>query len=239
MRPLFIALEGLNAVGKTTAATLLSRFDGIVRMPSVPAEYTPLRRQFTGRTELDARFLYFLSAVSMAGARIRHQLDAGQHVVADSYYARAVSFHRGMGSAVTVSIPGLPMPDVTFRLTCSALGRAQRQRDRGGNRDEWDVLTEAHAEDIEREYRAFPAHVINTTELAPGQVTASLLRHPLDGECDCENTQPVAGYPDLLSALPCGTAPALGENGLRGGSLGREIRHPAGAPRLPGPGHRT
>jgi thymidylate kinase len=239
MRPLLIAIEGLNAAGKTTTATLLSQLDGIVRMPSVPSEYTMLRRQFTGRDQIDARFLCFLSAVSMAGTRIRHRLDAGQHVVADSYYARAVAFHRGMGSSVSVSIPGLLMPDVMFRLICSPAVRAQRQRTRGGSRDEWDDLAEAHAGDIEREYRGFPAHVIDTTELTPQQVTTALLRHRLDGECSCEDTQPVAGHPDILSALPGGTATALGADGLRGGCLRREIRHPASAPGLPGSGHRT
>lgn len=239
MRPLFIALEGLNAAGKTTAATLLSRLDGIERMPSVPAEYTTLRRRFTGRDQVDARSLYFLSAISMAGTRILHQLDAGQHVVADSYYARAVAFHRGMGSSVSVSVPGLLMPDVTFRLICSPAIRAQRQCARGGSRDEWDDLAEAHAREIEREYHGFPTHVIDTTELTPRQVTIALLRHRLDGECSCENAQPVARHSDLLSALPGGTAIALGEDGLRGGCLGWEVRHPAGASGFPGSGHRT
>lgn len=200
--PLFITVEGLACTGKTTVANLLADRPRAVNLPAVPPEYAHLRSRFRAREHLDARHLFFLSAIAFAGGQIRGHLAAGRLVVVESYLARTVAFHRGMGSTVEVSLHDLPRPDVAFRLTCDPRVRAQRQWQRGGPRHYWDLLAEDHIAGIQREYRRFPAHVIDTTDAEPTDVVQHIIKHRIDGGCACEDGQSLAGHQNLLSALP-------------------------------------
>lgn len=197
---MFIALEGLSGTGKTTVHKLLSEAIGAISAPSVPAEYAELRACFARREDLDSRFLYFLSAITRASQQIHDQLDAGYHVVVESYLARAVAFHRGMGSRIQVELPDLLQPDVTFQLYCENGERRRRIRDRGIFAPPWDVLAEANAAAITAEYCRFPRHDLDTTSLAPPEVVKALLVHPLDGSCHCADSQPL-GHQDLFSTV--------------------------------------
>ncbi|MGH3320505.1 MAG: hypothetical protein ACRDN9_10045 [Streptosporangiaceae bacterium] len=198
---MFITVEGLACTGKTTVADLLASRLGAVHLPTVPPEYACLRNCFRVHEHLDARYLFFLSAVSLAATRIRRHLTDGRSVVAESYLARTVAFHRGMGSHVRVELQGLPRPDLTFRLVCNGRERGRRLRQRG-TRHNWDVLAEEHAVDIEREYRRSPAHVIDTTAVEPSDAVQRILVHRLDGGCTCEDGQSLERHQDLLSAFP-------------------------------------
>jgi thymidylate kinase len=215
---MFIALEGLSGTGKTTIARSLAEVLRAVQVPTVPDEYKILRNYFEAPEQLDARFLFFLSAICEAGLEVRRHALSGRHVVVESYLARTIAFHRGMGSAVTVELPGLLRPDVTFHLICTGIERQRRRSRRGGDRHLWDQLARARAASIAREYRRFPMHLVETTELSPTGVVHAILRHPLNGGCDCENGQHVAGHPNLLSAVPRRTRQT---KGAYGGGRGR------------------
>ncbi|HEY3684237.1 MAG TPA: hypothetical protein VGL93_14470 [Streptosporangiaceae bacterium] len=201
MKPLFIALEGLSCSGKTTVVGEVADALGAGHLPTIPDEYSVLRRCFDQVDELDARFLCYLSAICRASRDIGRQLDAGRSVVVESYLARTVAFHRGMGSSAMVYLPELRQPDVSFHLTCAPAERHRRELGRGGSRHFWDELAAKHEADILCEYRRFPLHQIDTTARVPRDVVDEILRHPLDGSCACEDTKPVAGHQDLLSAL--------------------------------------
>jgi thymidylate kinase len=201
-RPLFMAIEGLSCTGKTSVVRQLAPMLGAVQPPTVPSEYTALRQRFNRQEELNARFLLFLSAISLASLEIQRHLQAGSHVAVESYVGRTTAFHKGMGASVQITLPDLLRPDVTYFLICDMPERARRQRERGGVRHYWDIHAENCQSAILREYKCFDMHVIDTTRRQVDEVVASIIRHPLDGSCTCENTQPVAGYPNLLSIVP-------------------------------------
>lgn len=201
MKPLFIALEGLSCTGKTTVVGEVAHALGAVHLPTIPDEYSLLRRRFDQAYDLDARFFCFLSAICLAGQEVGRQLDAGRNVVVESYLARTVAFHRGMGSSATVHLPELRRPDVSFHLLCGRAERRERELRRSGPHNFWADLAVRHEADILREYRHFPLHEIDTTTRSPREVVDALLRHPLDGSCSCEDAKPVAGHQNLLSAL--------------------------------------
>lgn len=201
MKPLFIALEGLSCTGKTTVVGEVADALGAVHLPTIPDEYNVLRRRFDQADELDARLFCFLSAICLTSQEVRRHLDAGHHVVVESYFARTIAFHRGMGSSAIVHLPELRRPDVSFHLMCEPQERYERELHRGAPRHFWADLATKHEADILREYRHFPLHEIDTTTRSPRAVVDALLRHPLDGSCSCENAKPVAGHQNLLSAL--------------------------------------
>jgi thymidylate kinase len=193
-KPLFVAIEGLSCTDKSTAAQGLSTALGAALLPTVPDEYGPLRQRLHRPEELDARFLLFMSAISLASLDVGRHLHAGLPVVVESYIARTVAFHRGMGASARIVLPELLRPDVTFELTCEAAERRRRWRQRGGHRHSWDLQAERCEAAILREYRHFAMHRIDTTHLSPPEVVAAISCHPLDGSCSCENTQPLAGH---------------------------------------------
>lgn len=199
---MFVTLEGLSGVGKSTVARLLADALDACWMPTVPIGFGRDRSYFTDTYQLNARFWYFMAAVSLAAPRIRRVLDLGHDVVAESYFARTIAFHRGMGSPLDISVPSYAaVPDATFRLTCGGAERQRRLAGRSKPRTTWDRLAEERADEIEQEYQRFPMHLIDTTAVAPDDVVAQILSHPLDGRCQCANAQCVAGDPDLLSAV--------------------------------------
>lgn len=199
--PIFVTIEGLSCTGKSTVCGMLANTLDASTMPTVPDEYALLRKRLASRDLLDARFLLFMSAVVMASTAIQKELASGRHVVAESYIARTIAFHRGMGSSVEIRIPDLLQPDVSFYLICDESVRADRARRRGGVRHYWDRLAEAHTSEIVQKYGKFTHHVVDTTTLTPEAVVRQMAIHPLDGSCSCENGQRLAGYPDLLSTL--------------------------------------
>ncbi len=200
--PLFVAIEGLSGTGKTGVAGVVTQTLGAAHVATVPDAYTPLRRRLDQPEELDARFLLFMSGVTLASLAIRRHLNAGAHVAVESYVARTVAFHRGMGSSVLVEMPGLLLPDVTFHLVCETSERRRRLWARGGDRHCWDSLAEAHEADILAVYRQFGMHRVDTTKLSLPVVADAVLRHPLDGSCRCADVQPVGSYQNLLSVVP-------------------------------------
>jgi thymidylate kinase len=218
---LFVAIEGLCCTGKTTVVRGVSTALDAVHLPTVPDDYAPLRQRLQQAEELNARFLLFMSAVSLASLNIRRHVEAGWPVVVESYVARTVAFHRGMGASAQVVLPDLLLPDVSFQLTCERSERHRRRQRRGGHRHYWDRWAEACEAAILREYRRFAMHLIDTTHLSPSGVVTAILHHPLDGSCTCEDTQPLARHQDLLSAIPRRLGEPRGQDRLRGGCLGR------------------
>lgn len=205
MSPVFVAIEGLSGVGKSTTADLLATRLHAARVPTVVSEFDQIRGRIQAQDELNARYLLFLSAICLASLDVQATLEDGYHVVVESYIARTVAYHRGMGATASVVLGRLAIPDVTIYLTCEAQERVPRLGARGAPRHIWDSLAERCKARIDREYRTFPMHVIDTTDHDPGSVVDVILRHPLNGGCDCANYQPVASHPNLLSALPLRT----------------------------------
>jgi len=201
-RGLFVALEGLGGVGKSTVAPLLAAELVAVLMPSIPDLFQQLRRCFTVERQVDARYLYFLSALCWTAGEIEQAVTEGSTVVVESYFARATAFHRAMGSGLMVVVPeSLIRPDVSFHLVCDEGVRQERLARRPRHHGLWDRLAENASSAILHEYWAFPMHRIDTTMSDPLEVVRNILLHPLDGGCDCADTEPLAGHSNLLSPV--------------------------------------
>jgi thymidylate kinase len=204
---MFVALEGLSGVGKSTVVGPLADALGAICVPTVPMHFGRDRNYFVKAEQREARFLYFMSAVSLAALEVRARLETEQPVVVESYFARTLAFHRGMGCHFPVATPSTaPTPDATFYLTCSEAERLRRLASRRKPRTLWDHLAEQRVEAIDREYRAFPMHVIDTTSLTPNDVVTAILTHSTNGRCNCANPQRLAGHPNLLSAVRSGAS---------------------------------
>ena len=177
-RGTFVSLEGLHGVGKTTVSQLLADELGVGRIGTIPPEFNDLRRilDHSPNTNIDTRFLFYLSAVISCEGIIVEQLNSGRYVVVESYTARTVAFHRGMGSGTKVELCSTVLqPDVIYHLMCDEEERQARILERGEPLTRWVLLAEENSTRILEEYERFGMVSIETTDVGPDVVVKSII----------------------------------------------------------------
>jgi thymidylate kinase len=177
----FICIEGLRAVGKSTVASQLAAQLGATLIETVPREFDSARRSVNARTNVNARFCFFMCAVFVASDEIKQALDSGTDVVVESYFFRTIAFHKGMGASVDIGIPiTAPKPTHAFLLKCEQSLREKRLAGRDKPAKTWDVLAEAHTTAIAARYGEFGLVEIDTTELTIDETCRRIVRMILD-----------------------------------------------------------
>lgn len=152
-----IVLEGLSCVGKTTLAPRLAAQVGAEFVPSIPPELAAARRAVDAQRDVEARHLFYLTALAVTSATIRPRIDAGGKILLESYLDRAQAFHLGMGSAVSVDVHFLVQPDVVIILECDESVRRRRVSERSLPKSSyWRERSERCVEQIRLYYDAHP-----------------------------------------------------------------------------------
>lgn len=140
---MFISIEGLDGVGKSTIAKGLSVALNLPFTSNRPP--IGVLKELTDRS-LEAHFLYYLMSIYRLGENIK--LD-GHQAVFDSYLLRPISAHEAMGVNPAVIVASLPLikrvhkPDKNFLLTCQHDERIRRLTIRNKNFDPFDIVDSA------------------------------------------------------------------------------------------------
>lgn len=142
MRAPIIALEGLDAVGKTTLARALT---GWQPMSTPGPAWAVARREvhaLTGTIQ-PARQLFYAASVITVGHEAWALAGQGQSVVIDRYWASTIAYGltRGTGLRLEEVEAWVPPVDLTILLTLEEGERHQRMMTRG-------QLTDADAETL-------------------------------------------------------------------------------------------
>ena len=173
---MFISLEGLHGVGKSTIAEKLASTLNVELTPTIPDEFREIRKTMNESWSIEARYMMFMSAVLLAGERIRESLALGKTVVVESYIYRTIAFHEGMGSQIRLEFSqSLLLPHHTILLKCDNDVRQERLVRRGGARNRWDSLAEANSDTILARYQRFGFPTIDTTHASPEETLATIL----------------------------------------------------------------
>lgn len=191
MRPLFVVLEALDGVGKTTlASTLAARLGGTMMN-------TPGRELGTcSRAVLDAlgphqpaRCLFYAASVLVAGERARALVDRGAPVVMDRYWLSTISYARarGVDLDVTAIEAVVPAPDVTVLVTLDEDVRQRRLRDRGCTEADLETLAPEFRRRVLAEMRSAarppplrPTVSVDVTEAGPEEAADRVVRGLVD-----------------------------------------------------------
>ncbi|WP_329230240.1 hypothetical protein OG488_17185 [Streptomyces sp. NBC_01460] len=201
-RPRFESLEGLRGTGKSTLAPMLAAARQAVLVPTVPSLYQPLRHAVDERTNVEARMCLYLSALFTAAEEIQHHLDAGTSVVVESYFARCLATHRGLGARLGVTLPNLLPTPVTYHLVCQDAERQRRLAGRNKPASRWDVLVESASDRVMDAYVSFPMHHVDTTGRGPDEVLRVIMDTDRQGAHSHADTEPVGAHPHLLPPVP-------------------------------------
>lgn len=155
-----IVLEGLSGTGKSMLAPRLAEAIGAEFVPSIPAELSVARSAIDQQTNVEARHLFYLTALAMTSSLIAPRIVAGERILLESYYDRAQAFHIGMGSSVRLDTAFMVQPDLVIVLDCNEDVRRQRlaDRDRSGY-SYWRDRAEQHTAAIRAYYDTLPRAV--------------------------------------------------------------------------------
>lgn len=163
---MFVAIEGINGVGKSSVIRLLESRLGFCHYP--PARWlTSAMHSMDRADDVDARYLLFISAMLHASCRIRDLVQSGKKVVVSGYYKRTEIYHHVMGSQLCLSVDKmLFQPNITILLDCRESERKQRVHRRHRRRELWDDLADKGIEQLREEYARLGWPTVDTTHLS-------------------------------------------------------------------------
>ncbi len=127
---MFVVIEGLDGVGKTTLVDALAEHYG-GEAANTPG---PLLQKLTGPIldalgdDQTARCLFYAASVLSEGKRARKAADRGGVVFMDRYWLSTIAYARARGVSVDLSSLEaiVPVPDVTVLLTLEETERRRR-----------------------------------------------------------------------------------------------------------------
>src|SRR5690242_18718733 len=104
----FVVVEGLDNVGKTTVCRLVAKGLRKAGWPAVyfktpPKAFHTVAAVVNEKAATDAHYLFHLAAVKFAEAEIAVMLSS-ESVICDRYFYSTIAYHRGAGSELPIHI---------------------------------------------------------------------------------------------------------------------------------------
>ena len=129
---MFVVLEGIDGVGKSTVTRIVAETLGFVPYATPPKEYMERRREIDLNGSPQEKFNFFRDGVLVAATEIRQLISEGKSVICDRYWMTTYVYHKVIGVQVTEEgFANLLQPDLTILLTASPEHQLQRLIERG------------------------------------------------------------------------------------------------------------
>ena len=167
---MFVVLEALDCVGKTTLAkNLAEHFNGEMR--NTPGDtLRDLREDILEALDDNqiAKCLFYASSVFAEGERARELADRGNLVFMDRYWLSTIAYARAREVSVDLSSLEaiVPKPDITVLLILDEEERQRRLKCRGATDADRETLNKNFRETVLSEMR----NPIRTPEFQPIEV---------------------------------------------------------------------
>lgn len=172
--PLFICLEGVDAVGKTEISKKLAERLGYRYYKSPGLPFADVRDMVDENVDPLTRYFFYRAATQNDSRAIAQLLETGG-VVCDRYIYSTFAFHGAMDPRIPplFELTQLVMPDHAFILTAREEVRAKRLGARSG-------LTEVEQNlpiqrEADRIFRSFGHPIIDTSDTSVEEVVELVL----------------------------------------------------------------
>jgi dTMP kinase len=191
MNNVFVVIEGLDGVGKSSVAQGLAAkmTEGGFHSTSLRCpmgDYKLSEPYVRHECGTDARYLFYLSGVKHSSDIIRNLLTK-QSVVLDRYYYSTLAYHRACGMRVTVDIDSMDLLQPNFRYLLTVADERVRQarlksRKEVNPSDQVARVSGGLIDRIESEFKTFGLIEIDTTELRLNEVVQLLWEKVSEGK---------------------------------------------------------
>lgn len=176
----FIAIEGLDGVGKSTVVRLLAEsFSGHAMGTPGPALRDSRQAVLDAFADDElAKALFYAASVSSQGRLARSRAERGEWVFMDRYWASTLAYAKARG--VTADLESLSLsliqPDLTVLLLLDESERQYRLQARGTTPEDMETLDPGFCQCVLDELQARASLVVDITGLAMAEVSASVSR---------------------------------------------------------------
>lgn len=176
---LILAVEGIDASGKSTAFTRLAEKIGAVTYSTPPAEHLSRRHEMDANASDWDHYQFYLKGIQIASRELEVLARTGRPIVIDRYWPTTVAYHRAMGVDAKLSDFG-PILMLDFILYFEVRPEIQAERFKKRGMTAGDHRMENRMGRTKEEYEALlltePHIRVDTSDLTPEEVVAELLR---------------------------------------------------------------
>lgn len=181
----FITIDGVDGVGKTTVAQLLASGGAFHYYKSPAGPFAQLRREVDNHATPLERYCFYRVATQYDSTKIGQLLE-GTSVVCDRYIASTVAYHVAMDARVRAvhSDDGLLKPDFAFLLGARSEIRDKRILERAKMKILSDAKLEGDSALLDRVaeiFRSFDLIYVDTSDITAEEVVGEIKRIVLRG----------------------------------------------------------
>ena len=174
----FIAIEGLDGVGKSTLVNKLAELFSGHAMSTPGAALRDIRPTVLEAFAQDelAKALFYAASVSSVGRQALRLAQSGKWVFMDRYWGSTLAYAKARG--VTADLVALSRhliaPDITVLLTLDEPERQRRLHARGATVEDMETLDPLFRKRVLEELQAHANLVIDISGLGDVEVSATL-----------------------------------------------------------------
>lgn len=176
MKNLFITLDGVDGVGKTTVSRLLAEELGGVYYKSPSVEFLEMRHKLEEPVNIFGRYCFYRLAVQKDSQNIQTLLNSNV-VICDRYIASTFAYHFVMDNDIKIihNEIGLLQPDFAFLLTANSNTRNQRILKRNESKN-WIENNSILLDNIQDVFLSLGLIEIITDNLTPNQIVNNIVK---------------------------------------------------------------
>lgn len=172
---LFITIDGVDGVGKTTTCALLAQRLNAASFKSPSEPFLSTRYMVDSNVEPLTRYFFFRAATQNDSKKIEQILHSGTSVVCDRYIYSTYAYHATMNPVIDKIFEKteLAEPDLSILLTAPSGVRKNRLAQRKAANQEYDRLLEnnsAYQDAVQVFFQNLNMFEVDTEQNTPKQV---------------------------------------------------------------------
>lgn len=188
MKNLFITVDGVDGVGKTTVSKLLAKKLNGIYYKSPSNQFLQTRQKVENPINVFGRYCFYRLATQNDSENIKILLKSN-HVVCDRYIASTFAYHFVMDNDITIihNETNLLKPDLALLLTANSDTRNSRIINRNESKN-WIEENSSLLDNIQNVFLSLELTEFKTDSLKPDEIVNNIIqfiqKYQLDGNVE-------------------------------------------------------